>query len=187
MHIAEVKCHLAGLSQGREARLDVSQHHARHPQWHERPGLDLPCARRSRNRERLFAQGHSFDGPVTPGVESPESREDERAGSRRWLRGDQPDRLLVRGQGGRLVEGRGTVLTEPFVEQPGPRRVGRGIDQPDGLPDVGDRAGRLRAFGVERSPRQELDAVERGARSCVGDLVPQLERVLEVSRASAEA
>ena len=73
MHIAKVDRQVARLPKGSEALLGIAEGRLRRPEWHERPGLDVPRARGARYRKRLFAHGYGFDRTIGIGIEAPET------------------------------------------------------------------------------------------------------------------
>ena len=153
----------------------------RRPEWHERPGLDLPRA-----RSRAL--------PKAPLRTWPRLRPDD------WSRNRTARDLKA------PVSGRPRVVPwAPAGRPPGTRggrshrqwrarRIGRAVRR-EARSALGRRRRRPArwlpgctppsgtgpaAFGVKRGARQELDLVERGASRCVRDPVPQFECVLEI-------
>ena len=99
---------------------------------------------------------------------------------RRRLGRHQPHRLLLLDERGRVGE-RAQAARQLLVEQPGPLRLTRLVDQRQGLADqlrgAGGVAGRI---GRLRAARQQRHPVHAGALGGVRHLVPQREDALQL-------
>ena len=110
--------------------------------------------------DRAVDQCLSFGRTAAPEVAVAEPGQDPRLHRRGRLGRDQPDCLFGRSEGGRKIEREPGVLPQPVVDQPRAKRIGHGVHQLDGRPNVRNGARGCRALDVVRCTHQQLDPVQ---------------------------